>query len=172
MGEETEGHRLNSPAHRRGPIARALLTGFLLAVVSSTVGCVPQRPDEGGWRHDARQAVGDVQSQLQTVRLVLTLEEGDGMLGESEVVIVAQSEEAAGRSTSAFTGQQPPDAEQDRYATVSARLGHGTSLLADVRIAVVDGRSTAYADLKRRIDSLLGRLDDLDDNLTRPSGSS
>jgi hypothetical protein len=172
LAEEAEGRRLNGAAHRRGPLVRALLAGFLLAVASTTAGCVPQRPDEGGWRHDARQAVGDVQSQLQTVRLVLTLEQGDGMLGESEVVIVTQSEEAAGMSTSAFTGQQPPDAEQDRYAVVSAELEDGTSLLADVRIAVVDDESTAYAGLKRRIDTQLSRLHDLDDNLTRPSGSS
>src|SRR3954447_12606692 len=89
----------------RTPRLTRILT--LAATVVVLAGCVPQTPDVDTWRYDARLAVTDVASQLATAGLVLREELGSGLLGKYETVVVAQAEEAGGRSAEKLSSKQP-----------------------------------------------------------------
>jgi hypothetical protein len=157
--------RPKTVVHRAAALTRTLATVFVVVVLT---GCVPQTPDVDTWRYDARLAVGDVASALATAQLVLHQELGSRLIGKYGTVVVAQAEETAGKSAQKFTSKQPPDQELQRFQTVTDELDSATSLLTDVRIAVVRGDTAAYPDLIRKLDDAGKRLGNLAEQLHGP----
>ncbi len=143
----------------------ALVVGVLLISVQ---GCAPGTPDEGSWRDDARRAISDVSSSLETARLALE-EDTNGHLFDTYVQTVAvDAEELAGSSSEKFASIQPPEAERQRYDVVTRQLGDAADLLGEVRIAVVAGHPASYSELIEKLEEAATGLDKLDQDLRHP----
>jgi len=145
----------------------------LLALVAVPVaaGCAPSTPDIDSWRLHARRAVSDVLSSVQTSRLALE-QALDGTLFDAYVqTLTVDAEEAGSSAADKLAAEQPPVPEQKRFTVVTGRLDEATGLLADARIAAVDGRTGDYPDLVERLHSTAARLDTLEQDLHHPPRS-
>jgi hypothetical protein len=147
----------------------ARILGLLVALGLLTA-CVPPSPGPESWRHDARQTVSDVASELATSQLVLEQEAAGRLFTRYAVVMVVEAEKQAGDAATKFESEQPPKVEQRRYDTVTKVLDQATSLITDARIAVADGEEAAYDRLVRQLDRAGRRLDQLEKALAHPPG--
>ena len=85
----------------------ALVAALLLAVT----GCAPGTPDEDSWRYDARRAVGDVVSAVQTARLVL-MQSQEGRVHHAYLQnVLVDAERTGGLAAETLSSVQPPEVE-------------------------------------------------------------
>ena len=143
------------------------LAATVCAVAVLAAGCAPGTPDDDSWRDDAVRVTGDVGSAVSTMEL--TLEHRDRLYQNYLQTVALDSEESADRAATRLEGVQPPDVELDRSDQVTSAIDDATSLLTDVRIAVVRG-----APLDPFIDKLsqsADQLDTLEQSLHRPPGT-
>ena len=136
-------------------LSRLTAAGLLLAVTA----CAPGTPDEDSWRYDARRAVGDVVSAVQTAQLVLTQSE-EGRVHHAYLQnLLVDAERLAGLAAQTLSSVQPPDVERQRSSDVNDQLEQATGLLTDARIAAVAHDTGEYAglvtELKRTAEDLL-----------------
>jgi hypothetical protein len=137
-------------------------------VAAVTTGCAPGTPDDDSWRDDAVRVTGDVGSAVST--LELALRQRTNLFGTYLQTVAVDAEESAGKAAKRLEGVQPPAAEIDRNEDVSSTLDDATSLITDVRIAIVSG-----APLKPFIDKLSStadQLDQLETSLHQPPAAS
>jgi hypothetical protein len=114
---------------------RIVLAAVVVMVAAALTGCAPGTPDEDSWRDDAVRVTGDVGSAVATVDLALR--HRDRLFQSYLQTVLVDAEEAAGKAATRLDGVQPPDSEVARNEQVSTSLDKATSLLTDVRIAVV-----------------------------------
>ena len=142
---------------------RASRTTFsaLLLLVPLT-GCVPQSPDTDTYRDAAAQTLGTAVSEVATVEQILRLlGEGD-MLRPVAVTQLRYSEDGLEKSTSWFTGLNPPtgsDLLEQRTGTLLQRAG---DLVAEARVAVHRDAAGRYPGIAARLASLGSKLDKLE----------
>lgn len=74
----------------------------------------------------------------------LALRHRDRLFQNYVQTVVLDAEEAADKAATRLEGVQPPDAELDRNDHVTTALDDATSLLTDVRIAVVRGAPVGH----------------------------
>ncbi len=141
-------------------LAAALLLGL--------TGCAPGTPDEDSWRYDARRAVGDVVSAVQTARLVLTQSEEGRVHHAYLQSVLVDAERLGGLAAETLSSVQPPDVEKRRSSDVDDRLDQATGLLTDARIAVVAHDTDEYADLVTQLERTADELLDLESALEHP----
>ena len=141
---------------------------MLLPLVVLMAACAPSTPDADTWRDQARRAVSDVSSALQTARLALEEDGKDHLFDNYLQTVAVDAEEIAGTASDGFANIQPPDVERERYDVVTAQLDDAASLLSEVRIAVVAGHSGSYPDLIDKLEEAVTGLDKLDQDLTHP----
>jgi hypothetical protein len=133
-----------------------VVTALVGTVTAMTlVGCAPGTPDEDSWRDDAVRVTGDVGSAVATVELAVR--HRDRLFATYLQTVVVDAEEAADKAATRLEGVQPPDSEMARNDDVTSALDDATSLLTDVRIAVVAG-----APLDHFIPELSSTADDLE----------
>ena len=131
----------------------------MVACVLVATGCAPSEPSVADWRSTARQALEDTLSEVESVALVLDLEQRDRLLGRAARVAAVESETAlAMAEESVGTLQPPPGAEHDD-AEVSDLLARAGELVRDARVAITARDEAAYDDLRAR---LLELSDDLE----------
>jgi hypothetical protein len=147
---------------------RVLLT---LVAVPFASACAPSTPDTDSWRLHARRAVADVLSSVQTSRLALE-QALDGRLYDAYVQnLTLDAEEAGNASAGKLAAEQPPVPEHQRYTVVTDQLDQATGLLADARIAAVEGRTGEYPKLIQQLHSTAARLDTIEQDLYPPPRS-
>jgi len=152
----------------RGRHASRRVSWLTLPLVVLIAACAPSTPDADAWRDQARRAVSDVSSALQTAKLALE-EDAKGHLFDNYTQTVAvDAEEIAGSSADGFASVQPPEVERERYDVVTAQLDDAASLLSEVRIAVVAGHTGSYPDLIDKLAGAVTGLEKLDEDLTHP----
>jgi hypothetical protein len=146
----------------------ALVATLLLAVT----GCAPGTPDEDSWRYDARRAVGDVVSSVQTARLVLTQSQ-EGRVHHAYLQnVLVDSERTGGLAAETLSSVQPPDVERQRSSDVNDQLEMATGLLTDARIAAVAHDTGEYAGLVTELEQTAKDLLDLESALEHPPGDA
>ena len=133
-------------------------------VVAVVTGCAPGTPDEDSWRDDAVRVTGDVGSAVATVELVLR--QRDRVFGNYLQTVAVDAEDSAGKAATRLEAVQPPDVELDRNDQVTTALDDATSLLTDVRIAVVRGAPLAH--FIPQLSSTADDLDELESSLHQP----
>ena len=130
------------------------------ASVIALSGCsVPSQPSPDDWRATARQTLEDSVSEVESVALVLRLDEDDRVFGVSARVAAVESEEALATAADSLSTQQPPASVERQDADVSDLLGRASDLVREARIAIAAGDEASYTDLRQR---LLDLSDDLD----------
>jgi hypothetical protein len=144
--------------------AASLATALLLAVT----GCAPGTPDEDSWRYDARRAVGDVVSAVQTARLALTQSREGRVHHAYAQNLLVDAERLGGMAAETLSSVQPPDVENRRSSDVNDQLEQATGLLTDARIAVVAHDTGEYADLVTQLERTARDLLDLESALEHP----
>jgi hypothetical protein len=123
---------------------RLVATAGVVLSLAATA-CAPQSPDRSSWIDQAHTALDDVSSEVATVGLLLHLQDEDKVPGKYQQVVAQDSESAVGKTMSKFSGEQPPEGEDDTYRDVTAVMSEASDLLAEVRIAIVR-RATAPGD--------------------------
>ena len=146
---------------------------FRVATVAAVLllaltGCAPGTPDEDSWRYDARRAVGDVVSAVQTARLVLTQSQEDRVHHAYLQTVLVDAERLGGLAAGTLSSVQPPDVEHRRSSDVGDKLEQATGLLTDARIAVVAHDTDEYADLVMQLERTAEELLDLESALEHP----
>jgi hypothetical protein len=131
---------------------RGRAVAFAAALLLAVTGCAPGTPDEDSWRYDARRAVGDVVSSVQTARLVLTQSQEGRVHHAYLQSVLVDAERLAGMAAQTLSAVQPPDVERRRSSDVDDQLEQATGLLTDARIAAVAHRTGEYADLVTRLE--------------------
>ena len=153
-----------------GRQVRLVVAAVVAAVVLS--GCAPGTPDGDSWRIDAQRAVADAASAVHTAELALRLREDGQVFDHYLQTVLVDAERAMGTASDAIGGKQPPEAERERYATVTGQIDEAASLVATTRIAVVDRESDRYGGLADRLADAAGALLRLEDDLQhRPSAA-
>jgi hypothetical protein len=153
-------------AAMRGRGASAASVGLILSLAAT--GCAPQSPDRSSWVDQAHTSLGDVSSEVATVRLLLRLEDEDKVPGKYQQVVAQDSEAAVGQTMSKFGGEQPPEGEDDAYDEVTSVMSDASDLLSQVRIAVVRRDTDEYPKLRTDLDKMLDRLSKQEDALEGP----
>lgn len=144
-----------------------VLTAALLLLVGTA--CAPRSPAPDSWRDDARRATSDVHAALQSVRVALE-QAGEGRVLDRYLRTVAvDAEEQAGNAASFLSALQPPPSERRRHTEVSTSLDDASSLLADVRIAVVAGHREQYLALLPDVKQAANGLEGLETSLRAPA---
>ncbi|WP_139230126.1 hypothetical protein [Nocardioides terrae] len=138
-----------------------------LLAVATSAGCAPGTPDDDSWRDDAVRVTGDVGSAVSTVELALR--HRDRLFRTYLQTVAVDAEEAAGTAATRLEGVQPPDPELDRNSDVTSAIDDATSLLTDVRIAVV--RRAPLQHFINELSSAADRLDHLEQSLHQPPGT-
>lgn len=146
----------------------AATTALAAALLLATAGCAPGTPDEDSYRDDALRVTGDVASAVAT--LELALQHRDRLYGNYLQTVAVEAEETADKAATRLEGVQPPEPELERNDDVTSALDDATSLLTDVRIAIVRGAPVErYLD---RLSKTADRLDRLESSLHRPPAAS
>ncbi|GAB3302995.1 hypothetical protein GCM10027298_19960 [Epidermidibacterium keratini] len=112
------------------------LCGVLVAMLSA---CALNSPDATSWRDDAAQATEEVAGQLVVAGRIV---EGalEGRVPTTYAAVAASDvEESANQTAQTFAGQQPPASEREQYDAVTGLLSDAGALLAQARIAIVEG---------------------------------
>jgi hypothetical protein len=141
---------------------------LLVAALVVLSACAPGTPAEDSWRDDARRAISDVSSAVQTDRVALGADRDGHLYANYLQTVVVDSEDTAGSSADSFASVQPPELERERYDVVSTQLDDAASLLSQVRIAVVAGHTGSYPDLLQKLSEAAAGLDKLDVDLSHP----
>lgn len=134
---------------------RSITIVAVTAALLVPAGCAPGTPDDDSWRDDAVRVTGDVASAVATVELALRRR--DDLYGTYLQTVAVEAEKSAGRAAQRLEGDQPPESEIQRNEDVTTALDDATSLVTDVRIAVVRG-----APLEPFIPKLAATADDLE----------
>lgn len=146
---------------------RAVVAASVLAAITPLAACAPGTPDDDSWRDDAVRVTGDVGSAVSTMEL--TLRHRDRLFQNYLQTVALDSEESADKAATRLEGVQPPDAELDRNDEVTSAIDDATSLLTDVRIAVVRGAPlTSFID---QLSESADELDRLEQSLHQPPGA-
>lgn len=129
------------------------------AVLLALAGCAPATPSPADWRSSADQTLEDTVSEVESVALVLDLQEHHRLPVRSARVAAVESEESLATAEEGLTTQQPPAGETRSDREVGDLLTRASDLVREARIALTAGDDEAYADLRRR---LLDLADDLE----------
>jgi hypothetical protein len=131
-----------------------------------TSACAPKSPDAAVWTDQARHALTDVRSEVDTLELVLRQQRSDKLPQNYQQVVAIDSEESIGTTASSFSSVQPPVGVDSRYKHVTTLLSDASDLAAETRIAIVREDTTEYPELLRQLakvsDDLSGTLAELD----------
>jgi hypothetical protein len=117
-------------------------------------GCAPQSPDHSSWNDQAQLALDEVASEVATVTLLLELEQQRKVPGKYQQVVAQDSETAVGATMARFGGEQPEPRDDAEYQRITSLMSDASSLLSEVRIAIVRRDEDAYPDLHRRLEKL------------------
>ena len=129
------------------------------ALLATAMGCAPSEPSVADWRSTARQALEDTVSEVESVALVLHLEQRDRLLGRAARVAAVESETALATAEESVSTLQPPPGAEHEDAEVSDLLARAGDLVRDARVAITARDEAAYEDLRAR---LLELSDDLE----------
>ncbi|KRF11353.1 hypothetical protein ASG90_16480 [Nocardioides sp. Soil797] len=129
-------------------IAR-LAAGLLVLVLGS--GCVPATPSSSEWAGQASRALDSVAGEVATARIVLREHREDDLLAKVAVVMLADSEEAIGKTSDDITTTQRPPGHTRQYDKVTAEIDQASSLVTEVRTAVVAGDEAALPALDSKL---------------------
>jgi hypothetical protein len=144
-------------------VASAVLVGTMLLILSA---CAPKSPDLAVWTDQARHALTDVRSEVDTLGLVLRQQRSDKLPQNYQQVVAIDSEESIGTTASSFSSVQPPVGVDSRYKQVTSLLSDASDLAAETRIAIVREDTTEYPKLLRELakmsDDLSRALAELD----------
>lgn len=143
---------------------RKVVAAACVLVAAATAGCAPGTPDEDSWRDDAVRVTGTVGSAAAT--LELALRRRSDLYGTYLQTVAVDAEESADKAAARLEGVQPPEAELARNKDVTTALDDATSLITDVRIAVVRGAS--LEPFIARLASTADQLDKLEKSLHQP----
>jgi hypothetical protein len=141
-----------------GPLASAVVAALL-------TGCAPGTPDADSWRDDAIRVTGTVASAVSTVELAIRHQHG--LFPTYLQTVAVDAEQNAGKASQRLEGLQPPDSELTANDKVTSALDGATSLLTDVRIAVV--RGAPLSPYLKKLSSTADELDNLASSLHGPS---
>jgi hypothetical protein len=138
-------------------VSLAVIVSLGVAYVVSPGGA-PQSPSHGAWIDQAHTSLEEVSSGIATAQLLLRLIEDDKVLGKYQRVVALDSENAAGKVASHFSGEQPEPADQATYTRVTTVLSDASDLLSTVRIAVVRGDVARFPALERALVKMQRRI--------------
>jgi hypothetical protein len=150
---------------------RVTAAGAGLVVLTLTTSCAPGTPDDDSWRIDAQRAVSDASSAVQAAELALRENRRGHVFDHYLQTVLVESEEGVGKAGDAIGSRQPPEAERERYDTVTGQIDEAASLVSTARIAVVDRESDRYDALANRLESAADALKKLDEDLQHPPES-
>jgi hypothetical protein len=136
----------------RGAVC-AVLVGTTLLFINA---CAPKSPDQAVWTDQARHALGDVRSEVDTLELVLRQQRSGKLPQNYQQVVAIDSEESIGTTAESFSSVQPPPGTDARYKDVTSLLSDASDLAAETRIAIVREDTTEYPKLLRQ----LGKVSD------------
>jgi hypothetical protein len=142
------------------------VAGLVLSLAATA--CAPQSPDRSSWIDQAHTALDDVSSEVATVSLLLHLQDEDKVPGKYQQVVAQDSESAVGKTMSKFSGEQPPEGEDDTYRDVTAVMSEASDLLAEVRIAIVRRATGEYPTLREQLVTMQDQLTQQTDELEGP----
>jgi hypothetical protein len=152
---------------RAGPVALLLVTIF------AVTGCAPGTPDGDSWRIDAQRSVSDAAAAVHTAELALRLHDDGKVFDRYLQAVLFDSEDQVGLASDSIGSKQPPQAERERYDTVTGQLDEAASLVSTTRIAVVDRESDRYDALADRLAKAGSALLQLQDELQhRPTAKT
>ena len=146
-----------------------VLAGLVLSV--SATACAPGTPDGDSWRIDAQRSVADAASAVHAAELALRLHGDDKVFDHYLQTVLVEAEKGVGAAGDAIGSKQPPRAERERYDVVTGQIDEASSLVATVRIAVVDRETDRYAALADRLDQAAAALQKLQGDLQHPPTS-
>jgi hypothetical protein len=148
---------------------RLVRRGTALLICSVLVaGCAPGTPDGDSWRIDAQRAVADAASAVHAAELALRLDVDDRVFDHYLQTVVVEAEDALGTAGDSIGSKQPPQAERERYDTVTGQIDEAAGLVSTVRIAVVDREEERYDALADRLADAETALLQLEDELQHP----
>jgi hypothetical protein len=150
-------------------ISSVAIAVFLLCMGA---GCAPSTPDADSWRIDAQQAVSDAASAVHAAELALRLSQDSRVYDRYLQTVLVDAEEALGASGDAIGSKQPPEAERNRYDTVTGKIDDAASLASRTRIAVVDREEDSYGAWADQLAAAARGLQQLEDDLRHPVQAS
>lgn len=115
------------------------------------------------WRSEAAQATKEVAGQLVVAGEIVDGALDGRLLASYAAVAASDAEESANQTVQQFAGRQPPQSERDEYDAVTQQLDAATELLAQARIALVEG--SADQSLRDEIAAVHGELETLQEQL-------
>jgi hypothetical protein len=130
-----------------------VLVGTTLFLSSA---CAPKSPDRAVWTDQARHALADTRSEVDTLGLVLRQQRSDKLPQNYQQIVAIDSEESIGTTASSFSSVQPPVGVDSRYKQVTSLLSDASDLAAETRIAIVREDAPEYPQLLRE----LGKMSD------------
>jgi uncharacterized protein (DUF1501 family) len=140
----------------------------VVVVLSATTSCAPGTPDGDSWRIDAQRSVSNAAAAVHTAELALRLNDDGRVFDHYLQTVLVNSEDQVGMASDALGSKQPPEAERERYDTVTGQLDEAASLVSTTRIAVVDRESSRYDALADRLAKAGAALLRLEDQLQHP----
>lgn len=141
--------------------AAAAVSMLVLLLVPLT-GCVPASPDTDTYRDAAAQTLGTAVSEVATVEKLLRLLADGDMLRPFAVTQLRYSEDGLEKSTSWFSGLNPPVGSDPLDRRAGRLLEDAGDLVADARVAVhrdQPGRYPTIADDLAKLGTKLERLE-------------
>jgi hypothetical protein len=136
-------------------VAIVVSTGVAFVV---SAGGAPQSPSHGSWVDQAHTSLQEVDSNVATALLLVRLAERNKIMGDYQQIVALDSESAAGKVSSHFSGEQPEPAEQNTYKTITTVLSDADDLLSAVRIAIVRRDAGQFTGLERALTKMRGEL--------------
>jgi hypothetical protein len=140
----------------------------LALVVAVSAACAPGTPDGDSWRIDAQRSVSDAAAQVHTAELALRLHGRGRVFDRYLQTVLLDAEKGVGTASDAIGAKQPPQAERERYETVTGQLEEAAGLVATTRIAVVDRETDRYDALADRLSDAGHALLQLEEDLQHP----
>jgi len=147
---------------------RAAVAVSALVSLTGTAACAPGTPDGDSWRIDAQRAVSDASSAVLTAELALRQNDHGRVFDHYLQTVLVESEKGVSKAADTIGSKQPPQAERERYDTVTGQIDEAAGLVATARIAVVDRESDRYAALADRLAAAADALQKLEDDLQHP----
>src|SRR3954454_19505022 len=139
-----------------------------LVVVAVSTACAPGTPDGDSWRIDAQRSVSDAAAQVHTAELALRLHGRGRVFDRYLQTVLVDAEKGVGTASDAIGSKQPPQAERERYDTVTGQLDEAAGLVATTGTAVVDRETARYGALANRLAEAANALLQLEEDLQPP----